>query len=287
MKQVARHYADLFGDEASLAGLREQYAMLPGVLKLAEDREALSAFFFWSAWSATTDRPGETGLSYTSNWPHEPLVGNTPTAGTGIWSIASVILMIGAIAFMIFFHSRHEESDPVPPKADPLFSLKPTPSMLATRKYFFVVIALILAQVGMGVLTAHYAVEGHGAVRHPDRRDPALHGQPYHPHAVRRALDRHRVAGHRPLHRAGHLRPRAEVPEARRECALLRAALHRRRFHDHRLDRQPAEHRQRVLVLDRQPGSGIHQHGPRLADPALRRPAHLGDAAGSRPVAGT
>ncbi|HNK04832.1 MAG TPA: cbb3-type cytochrome c oxidase subunit I, partial [Accumulibacter sp.] len=160
VQQVAQHYVDLFGDEASLAALREQYAMLPGVLKLAEDREALSAFFFWSAWSATTDRPGESGLSYTSNWPHEPLVGNTPTAGTGIWSVASVILMIGAIAGMIFFHSRHEQSDPLPPMTDPLFSLKPTPSMLAARKYFFVVIALILAQVGMGVLSAHYAVEG-------------------------------------------------------------------------------------------------------------------------------
>lgn len=160
VKQVARHYIGLFGDEASLTGLREQYAMLPAMLKDVADREALAAFFFWSAWSATTDRPGETGLSYTSNWPHEPLVGNTPTAGTGIWSIASIILMIGAIAAMIFFHSRHEESDPLPPKADPLFSLQPTPSMLATRKYFFVVIALILAQVGMGVLTAHYAVEG-------------------------------------------------------------------------------------------------------------------------------
>ena len=160
VKQVARHYIGLFGDEASLAGRREQYAMLPNTLRDVADRDALAAFFFWSAWSATTDRPGETGLSYTSNWPHEPLVGNTPTAGTGIWSIASIILMIGAIAALIFFHSRHEESDPVPPKADPLFSLQPTPSMLATRKYFFVVIALILAQVGMGVLTAHYAVEG-------------------------------------------------------------------------------------------------------------------------------
>jgi len=160
VKQVARHYIGLFGDDGSLAGLREQYAMLSATLKDAADREALAAFFFWSAWSATTDRPGETGLSYTSNWPHEPLVGNTPTAGTGIWSIASIILMIGAIAAMIFFHSRHAESDPRPPTADPLFSLKPTPSMLATRKYFFVVIALILVQVGMGVLTAHYAVEG-------------------------------------------------------------------------------------------------------------------------------
>jgi nitric oxide reductase subunit B len=161
IQQVAQHYISLFGDDLTLNALREEYAMRSGSLQNLADKEALTAFFFWSAWSATTDRPGETGISYTSNWPHEPLVGNTPTAGAGMWSIASVILMIGAIAGMIFFHARaKEEDDPVPPKEDPLFSLKPTPSMLATRKYFFVVIGLILAQVGMGVITAHYAVEG-------------------------------------------------------------------------------------------------------------------------------
>ena len=163
VKQVARHYVGLFGDDASLNDLRKQYAMNSGSLPDPQDQQALSAFFFWSAWSASTDRPGETNLSYTSNWPHEPLVGNRPTTGAGIWSIASVILMIAAIAGMVFYNSaRKEESDPTPPKADPLFDLKPTPSMLATKKYFFVVIGLILAQVGMGVITAHYAVDGNG-----------------------------------------------------------------------------------------------------------------------------
>lgn len=161
VREVAAHYAALFGDDEALAALREQYAMKPGSLREAVDREALSAFFFWSAWAATTDRPGEAGLSYTSNWPHEPLVGNTPTAGTGIWSVASVILMLGALALMVFFHTVHkDEDDPLPPRADPLLGLKPTPSMQATGKYFFVVIGLMLAQVAMGVLTAHYAVEG-------------------------------------------------------------------------------------------------------------------------------
>jgi nitric oxide reductase large subunit len=32
--------------------------------------------------------------------------------------------------------------------------------MKATRKYFFTVIGLMLLQIGMGVITAHYAVEG-------------------------------------------------------------------------------------------------------------------------------
>ncbi|HSN39262.1 MAG TPA: nitric-oxide reductase large subunit [Burkholderiales bacterium] len=163
IRQVAAHYEGLFGNDPALDKLRGQYAMTPGALKDIQDRSALTAFFFWSAWAATTDRPGEMNLSYTSNWPHEPLVGNTPTAGTGLWSIASVILLIAGIAAMIWFHSRRrEEADPAPPKADPLFSLQPTPSMRATRKYFIVVIGLILAQIAMGVISAHYAVEGQG-----------------------------------------------------------------------------------------------------------------------------
>ena len=161
IKQVKQHYINLFGDDASLNHLREQYAMGSDLLPDQADLEALPAFIFWSSWSAATNRPGETDLSYTSNWPHEPLVDNTPTAGTGIWSIASVIFMIAAIVGMIFLRSTSkEESDPKPLESDPLFDLKPTPSMKATRKYFYVVIGLILAQVGMGVITAHYSVEG-------------------------------------------------------------------------------------------------------------------------------
>lgn len=161
VRQVAVHYQGLFGDDASFEKLREQYAMTSGLLKDVKDQQALTAFFFWASWSTGTDRPGKSDLSYTSNWPHDELVGNTPTVGAGIWSIASVILMIAAIAGMILFHSiKHEESDPVAPKSDPLFNLTLTPSMKATKKYFVVVIGLILVQIGMGVITAHYAVEG-------------------------------------------------------------------------------------------------------------------------------
>ena len=57
--------------------MRDQYAMNYSTLPEPQDLKALPAFFFWPAWSAVTNRPGATGLSYTSNWPHEPLVGNT------------------------------------------------------------------------------------------------------------------------------------------------------------------------------------------------------------------
>ncbi len=161
MEQVATHYRALFSDDASLDALREQYAMMTGVVRDAESLKALPAFMFWTSWSATTNRPGETNLTYTSNWPHEPLVGNTPTAGTGMWSIASVILLIAGIAGLVWLHvSNHEEADPTVPSSDPLLGLKPTPSMKATLKYFYVVIALFLVQVIMGVVSAHYAVEG-------------------------------------------------------------------------------------------------------------------------------
>ena len=48
------------------------------------------------------------------------------------------------------------------PDSDPLRALKPTPSMKATAKYFWVVTALIVVQVMLGGITAHYAVEGQG-----------------------------------------------------------------------------------------------------------------------------
>ena len=161
IRDVAQHYRDLFGGAASLSRLREQYAMRELTVPGAADRDALAAFFFWSAWAAATDRPDEPGVSYTSNWPHEPLVGNTMTTSAAVWSMASIILLLAGIAAMLWLHgSGKHEDDAVPPAADPLLGAVATPSMKATRKYFFAVAGLLLLQVGMGAITAHYAVEG-------------------------------------------------------------------------------------------------------------------------------
>ncbi|QJR14274.1 nitric-oxide reductase large subunit [Usitatibacter palustris] len=158
---VQAHYTALFGDAPEMAWLRERYAMTANSLPSAEHRKALAGFFFWSSWSASTDRPGEKGLSYTSNWPHEPAIGNTLPSSAAMWSVASIILLLAALAGMVWYHgSRREEPDPKIPERDPLINAVPTPSMKATRKYFFVVIGLMLLQIAMGVVTAHYAVEG-------------------------------------------------------------------------------------------------------------------------------
>src|SRR5690606_25199491 len=123
--------------------------------------ELLTGFFFWTSWAATTERPGS-DITYTANWPHEPLVGNTPTVGTGMWSIASVILLLAGIGALVWYHASQRAHElPVTPKSDPLAEIRVTPSMRATAKYFYTVIALFIAQMTLGAITAHYAVEGH------------------------------------------------------------------------------------------------------------------------------
>jgi nitric oxide reductase subunit B len=158
---VADHYDALYDVQPSLAQLREQYAMGTGLLPDAADRRALAAFYFWTSWAASTDRPGESNLSYTSNWPHEPLVGNAMSTSASMWSMVSIILLLAGIAAMLWLQgmASHEEP-PAVREADPLRGARATPSMKATRKYFFVVIALMLLQIAMGIVTAHYGVEG-------------------------------------------------------------------------------------------------------------------------------
>jgi nitric oxide reductase subunit B len=159
--EVASHYETLFGDAPSLTPLREQYALHENAIPDAGSRRQLAAFIFWTAWAAGTERPGS-ALTYTSNWPHEPLVGNVATAAMGIWSVASIILLLGAIGGMVWWHSaRAPEAALERPAADPFAHVAVTPSMRATLKYFVVVALLFLAQVALGGITAHYAVEGH------------------------------------------------------------------------------------------------------------------------------
>ncbi|SMF56561.1 nitric oxide reductase, NorZ apoprotein [Tistlia consotensis] len=161
IRAVARHYEQLFGDAAALEDLRTDYAIPDDAIPDPAHRRALAAFFQWAAWATTTERPGE-DVTYTANWPHEELVGNVPSTPTVVWSVASVVLLIAGIGALAWWHSgRREEAAPTPPAADPLGGLQATPSMKATAKYFWTVIALFGAQIALGATTAHYAVEGH------------------------------------------------------------------------------------------------------------------------------
>ena len=62
--------------------------------------ERVADFWLWTAWSAAARRPGA-NHSYTQNWPQEPLVGNTITPISHLWSILSIILLILGVGLMV------------------------------------------------------------------------------------------------------------------------------------------------------------------------------------------
>ncbi|MCK6486502.1 MAG: nitric-oxide reductase large subunit [Phycisphaerae bacterium] len=164
IEAVGRHYAALFADDPAMDELRDAYAIPANSIKSADRQTAMNAFFFWAAWTCVTNRPGSE-ISYTNNWPPDALVGNRPTGTIVLWSVVSFVLLLAGIAALAwYFAVQHHKEEPEHemPRSDPLLALNPTPSMRATLKYFWVVAALIVVQVGLGAVTAHYGVEGSG-----------------------------------------------------------------------------------------------------------------------------
>jgi nitric oxide reductase subunit B len=166
---VARHYSDLFeGRSAEARALREQYAFPIDAVLSTNEAAALNAFFFWTAWAAGTERPGDS-ITYTSNWPHEPLVGNTPTGAVFMWTFISIFVLLAGLGALVWYYAREfdvwrRDGEPETgfARADFMNATTVTPSMRATSWYFVVVTILFAAQVLLGIVTAHYAVEGQG-----------------------------------------------------------------------------------------------------------------------------
>lgn len=151
------YYADIFSNG------NKDFAIAKGAQADPVKLRQLNSFFFWTAWASTANRPGHT-ISYTSNFPSEPLVGNHPTSNTIVWTGVSVIMLLAGTGAMIWFYAkrkRESELDDVPER-DPFLNLVLTPSQKATVKYFLIVSLLFLLQIVMGIITAHYGVEGGG-----------------------------------------------------------------------------------------------------------------------------
>ena len=151
------HYTDVFSNG------KTEYAIPKGAVSDSARLRNLAAFFFWTSWAASTNRPTST-ISYTNNWPYEPLVGNRPTGDTVVWTGVSIIMLLAGISAMVWWYAarKSEEGAPPIPDSDPLGEWVATPSQKATIKYFWTVSALILVQMLLGVITAHYGVEGDG-----------------------------------------------------------------------------------------------------------------------------
>ena len=159
---TALYYDQLFSDAPALHKTREHFAMKENTLPSAERRAQMMGFFFWTAWAAATERPGTTA-TYTNNWPHEPLIGNQPTAENMVWSVMSVVVMMAGVGFLVWgwsFLRKHDAVEPTPPQHDPLSRVPLTPSQRGLGKYLFLIVALFSFQVLLGGFTAHYTVEG-------------------------------------------------------------------------------------------------------------------------------
>jgi len=130
-------------------GWTPAYSLTPTLARQTAD------FIMFSALTTVARRPGRP-WSWTENWPYEPLVGNTPTASTFLWTWASFCFTFFAFGLVLFiyqfFLSAADDApmDPVLAVFHPL-----TPSQRRIWKYFLVVAALLLVQIAAGTIMAH------------------------------------------------------------------------------------------------------------------------------------
>jgi len=164
-QSLSNYYAGLFMDDPNFSKLRDDYAIPINTIKDPGRMSEMNTFFFWSTWATATNRPGS-DITYTNNWPNEDLIDNKPSGEMVVWSVVSFVVLLAGVGALAWYYAvqRHKEPhiEEVYPEKDPLLALSPTPSMKATLKYFWVVTAMIVVQVVLGAITAHYAVEGSG-----------------------------------------------------------------------------------------------------------------------------
>ncbi|NOL49004.1 nitric-oxide reductase large subunit [Pelistega europaea] len=162
IKLTAERYKGIYGDDPAFDSTRESYAMKVNTLADPARRDKLVNFFFWSTWVASTERPGS-HVTYSNNWPHEPIIDNVPSVENIMWSIISVVVLIAGVGLLVWgwaFLSKHDEFEAKAPAVDPITTFKLTPSQKALGKYAFLTVALFAFQMFMGGAVAHYTVEG-------------------------------------------------------------------------------------------------------------------------------
>jgi nitric oxide reductase subunit B len=119
-------------------------------------------FLLYSSLTTVARRPG-TNVSWTQNWPFEPLVGNTPTTSTFRWTWISFCFTFFAFGAILFIYERFL-NDPDEAPMDPVLSaFRPlTASQRRIWKYFLVVAAVLLVQILAGSIMAHYYTDRTG-----------------------------------------------------------------------------------------------------------------------------
>ncbi|MCO5315497.1 MAG: cbb3-type cytochrome c oxidase subunit I [Solirubrobacterales bacterium] len=155
--QLVKYYSGFFSKDSTEYGLRKKAITDP------EELRNMTAFFAWTAWAGSAERPGK-NYTYTNNWPPEPRVDNTPTAEALVWSVLSLIALLGGIGLLFGAFGRyramgwHGREQTVVSFRDPS-TVTLTPGQRATAWFFFVMAALFLIQTFVGAGVQHYRAE--------------------------------------------------------------------------------------------------------------------------------
>ncbi len=151
------YYSRFFSDPTTRHGLKRDAITDPRELRQLTD------FFAWTAWASAATRPGH-NYSYTNNWPSEPRVDNKPTANVVVWSVLSLIALLGGIGLLfaafgrwriLGWHGREQATLSFRSPGDVAL----TPAQRATAWFFFVMAALFLIQTLVGAASQHYRVD--------------------------------------------------------------------------------------------------------------------------------
>jgi nitric oxide reductase subunit B len=156
-QSLESHYQKFFSQSTTKFGLR------PKAITDPEQIRQLTAFFSWSAWAGAALRPG-LSYSYTNNWPPEPLVDNHASADVVVWSVLSLIALLGGIGLLLVAFGRWNflgwhgrERTRISFRAPGEVVL--TPAQRATGWFFLVMAVLFLLQTLLGGATQHYRAD--------------------------------------------------------------------------------------------------------------------------------
>ncbi len=126
----------------------------PGGVIRPQEAEKIAAFFDWGQLVATTLRPGKE-ITWSNNWPPEPLIDQGPTYASVKWSLWQMLLLwtltilIIYVIYEYFFRKDDGELEE-PLKIDRLF-----PSQNKLVKYIPLVTIFFFIQVVLGGYLAH------------------------------------------------------------------------------------------------------------------------------------
>jgi len=137
-----------------------RYGFLENTVSTPKEREDIADFFFWTAWAAGTQRPGE-NYTYTNNWPADRSVGNQASTQALVWSIASILSLFAVLGLIIYIVHRYQFFYGEAKAVDASYKLLAAPvtaSQRASAKFFLVAGLLFVVQIFNGGLLAHYTV---------------------------------------------------------------------------------------------------------------------------------